>query len=75
MPRKIRDDLTPIVAEIDVLGTLLRQVTETVADLEIRVQQPAPPAPVAEAPPPAEAPAVARERPTPARPAAPLAPT
>lgn len=55
LSRRIRDEVHPIVAEVDVLGTLLRQVTETVADLEVRSLQP-PPAP----PPPAPA-AVASE--------------
>lgn len=36
LPRRVRDELHPVLTEVDVLGTLLRQVTETVADLEVR---------------------------------------
>lgn len=45
--RRVRDELHPVIAEVDALGTLLRQVTETVADLEVRsLQTPPPAAPV-----------------------------
>lgn len=60
--RRVRDELHPVVAEVDALGTLLRQVTETVADLEVRSLQAPPPA--------APAPAAPTAPELPARPAA-----
>lgn len=59
LPRRVRDEVHPVVAEVDVLGTLLRQVTETVADLEVRSLQ----AQVRAAPPP-PMPAVAEPEPS-----------
>ncbi|TBW37229.1 EAL domain-containing protein, partial [Siculibacillus lacustris] len=38
-PRRSRDELDQVIAEIEVIGTLTRQVIETVADLEIAVAE------------------------------------
>ncbi len=54
-PRRSRDELEQVLAEVEVLGTMTRQVIETVADLEIAVAE----GKVARAPV-----AVARPRPT-----------
>jgi cyclic-di-GMP phosphodiesterase TipF (flagellum assembly factor) len=37
--RRSRDDLEQVVAEVEVIGTLTRQVIETVADLEVQVAE------------------------------------
>lgn len=37
--RRSRDDLDQVVAEVEVIGTLTRQVIETVADLEVQVAE------------------------------------
>ncbi len=37
--RRTRDDIEQLVAEVEVIGTLTRQVIETVADLEINVAE------------------------------------
>jgi cyclic-di-GMP phosphodiesterase TipF (flagellum assembly factor) len=39
VPRRARDDLEQVLAEVEVLGTMTRQVIETVADLEIAVAE------------------------------------
>jgi cyclic-di-GMP phosphodiesterase TipF (flagellum assembly factor) len=36
-PRRAKQDLEPVVAEVEVIGALIRQVVETVADLEAQV--------------------------------------
>lgn len=38
-PRRTRDDIEQLVAEVEVIGTLTRQVIETVADLEVQVTE------------------------------------
>jgi cyclic-di-GMP phosphodiesterase TipF (flagellum assembly factor) len=37
VPRRARQDLEPVVAEVEVIGALIRQVVETVADLESQI--------------------------------------
>jgi len=37
--RRSRDDIDQVVAEVEVIGTLTRQVIETVADLEVQVAE------------------------------------
>jgi cyclic-di-GMP phosphodiesterase TipF (flagellum assembly factor) len=39
MPRRVRDDLDQLIAEVEVIGTMTRQVIESVADLEISVAE------------------------------------
>lgn len=34
--RRVRDDLEPVIAEVEVVGALMKQVVETVADLDVR---------------------------------------
>ena len=36
-PRRMRQELEPVVAEVEVVGALIRQVVETVADLEAQI--------------------------------------
>ena len=36
-PRRVRQEMEPIVAEVEVIGALIRQVVETVADLEQQI--------------------------------------
>jgi cyclic-di-GMP phosphodiesterase TipF (flagellum assembly factor) len=40
VPRRARQELEPVVAEVEVIGALIRQVVETVADLEGRIGLP-----------------------------------
>jgi cyclic-di-GMP phosphodiesterase TipF (flagellum assembly factor) len=40
VPRRARQDLEPVVAEVEVIGALIRQVVETVADLEAQIGVP-----------------------------------
>lgn len=61
--RSRRDEVDQVVAEIEVIGTLTRQVIETVADLEMRVDA------LREARAPAETAPARPAAPTPARPA------
>jgi cyclic-di-GMP phosphodiesterase TipF (flagellum assembly factor) len=74
LPRRVRDEVHPVLAEVDMLGTLLRQVTETVADLELRSLRSSPPPPAPASAPAAAAPEPPRAAPRPeareARPAA-----
>ncbi|WP_407048292.1 EAL domain-containing protein [Methyloraptor flagellatus] len=37
MPRRARDEIEPLAAEVEVIGGLVKQVVETVADLEMRL--------------------------------------
>jgi len=37
VPRRARQELEPVVAEVEVIGALIRQVVETVADLESQI--------------------------------------
>jgi cyclic-di-GMP phosphodiesterase TipF (flagellum assembly factor) len=68
-PRRERGEIEAVVAEVEVIGALMKQVVETIADLEIRVnERPA----TAEPPRPAAAAAgSAAAKAPPARPAAP----
>ncbi|WP_417666617.1 EAL domain-containing protein [Roseibium sp.] len=48
IPRRTREEIDPLFAEVEVLGTLVKQMAEAMSDLETRVedQQALPPAPM-----------------------------
>ena len=67
-PRRMRDEHEQLLAEVEAIGSLTRQVIETVADLELQMTEGRTASPRAEAREAATAPAAARMKPLPIRP-------